>query len=110
MKSSRTDILPACLTLAVVLGNFFVPATGESQLAEPDTIQTFAVGYLPFGLASDGSNIWVVNNGDFTVTKLRASDGRRLGTFPVGSYPGYLVFDGASMWVGNSGDDTVTKL
>src|SRR5256885_770184 len=45
---------------------------------------TVAVGNTPAGVAFDGANMWVVNNGNNTVTKLRASDGKLLGTFPVG--------------------------
>src|ERR1700745_1204336 len=55
----------------------------------------FAVGTNPFGLAFDGANIWVANNGSDNVTKLRASDGKVLGTFAVGSNPIGVAFDGA---------------
>jgi hypothetical protein len=60
----------------------------------------------------DGANIWVSNDGDFTVTKLRASDGAVLGTFPNGSGTGPtdLIFDGANIWLANQGNLTATKL
>jgi hypothetical protein len=46
-----------------------------------------AVGNHPQGIAFDGSNIWVANDSDNTVTKVRASDGAVLGTFAVGVEP-----------------------
>jgi len=70
----------------------------------------FPVGSAPQGVAFDGVNIWVVNSGDGTVTKLRASDGAQLGTFGVGRGPQGIVFDGANVWVSNALDGTVTKL
>ena len=71
---------------------------------------TFAVGTHPYGVAFDGANMWVVNNGDNTVTKLQASNGKVLGTFAVGAGPAGTAFDGAHIWVANSITDTVSKL
>src|SRR5712692_7915865 len=62
------------------------------------------------GVAFDGANVWVVNEGDGTVIKLRANDGAKLGTFKVGTLPGYVAFDGANMWVTDQNDQTVMKL
>src|SRR5579863_5975535 len=47
----------------------------------------FPVGQQPYSVAFDGANIWVANNADGTVSKLRASDGAALGTFSVGGFP-----------------------
>src|SRR5437764_13368773 len=44
-------------------------------------VQTLRVGNYPTGLAFDGANIWVVNEGDNDVMKLRATDGALLGNF-----------------------------
>jgi len=73
---------------------------------------SFNVGTSPRGMAFDGSNIWVANGGENTVTKLRASDGACVGTctFSVGTTPNFLAFDGANIWVANSGSNNVTKL
>ena len=71
---------------------------------------SFKVGKQPLGVAFDGANIWVTNNDDATVSKLRASDGADLGTFNVGGAPMGVAFDGANIWVANSFDNTVTKL
>jgi DNA-binding beta-propeller fold protein YncE len=54
-------------------------------------------------MAFDGSNIWVTNGADNTVTKLRASSGALLGTYPVGLRPDMAAFDGSNVWVTNDG-------
>src|SRR5205823_2419476 len=76
----------------------------------PNLTTTFTVGGGPEGVAFDGTNIWVANEFDNTVTKLQASDGAFLGTFTVGSFPYGVAFDGTNFWVANFGDGTVTKL
>lgn len=68
------------------------------------------VGNGPYGIAYDGSDMWVVSQTDNSVTKLRASDGANLGTFPVGHAPISVAFDGANVWVTNRNDNNVTKL
>ena len=94
--------------LALVLSSFFTLSSfAETQEA---IIRTLSVGDNPSGLAFDGANLWVVNNNDDTVMKLRPSDGKLLGTFSVGASPIAATFDGANIWVTNGGDDTVTKL
>ena len=71
---------------------------------------TFGAGSTPSGVAFDGANIWVANQVDDTVTKLRASDGTMLGTFAVASDPYAAAFDGANIWVANVSSNTVIKL
>ena len=73
--------------------------------------QDFTAGASANGLAFDGANIWVANQGSNNVTKLRASDGVSLGTFPTGGVePERVVFDGANIWVTNTISNNVTKL
>ena len=72
--------------------------------------QTYSVGSSPLGVAFDGTNIWVVNQGSNSVTKLSASTGGVVGTYSVGTSPSGVVFDGANIWVTNSADGTVTEL
>ena len=92
----------------------------SSQLANPIQVtllrsfranqaSSFSVGAYPYGIAFDGSNIWVTNNGSNTVTKLKAGDGSLVGTYAVGIEPWGIVL-GSSIRVTNSGDSTVTKL
>ncbi|GEM_PF-6509580 len=70
----------------------------------------FSTGKYPCGVAFDGANIWVVNHGDNSVTKLRANDGTNLGTFPAGSDPYAIAYDGANIWITDAGGSAVTKL
>src|SRR5436305_165458 len=71
---------------------------------------TFAVGPGAGQVAFDGTNIWVANTGDSTLTKLRASDGSTVGTLTAGVGPVALAFDGTNMWVANQGSNNVTKI
>jgi YVTN family beta-propeller protein len=68
------------------------------------------VGIQPEGICFDGANIWVTNNTDNTVTKLKASTGAVLGTYNVGNGPSAICFDGANIWVANTADGPVSKL
>jgi len=69
-------------------------------------VGAFPVGNLPQGLAFDGTNLWVTNSGNGTVSKLSLS-GATVGTYPVGAVPAYLAFDGMSMWVVNNAGSSV---
>ena len=71
---------------------------------------TFGVGGFPQGVAFDGTNIWVANYHDSTVTKLLAATGRVVGTYAAGSGPLGIAFDGANIWVASYLDGGVTKL
>ena len=91
-----------------------VPGVG----AQPDTasvavpamtVETFTVGRSPRALTFDGANVWVVNAGSDSVSKLRAADGQLVGTYPTGPGPTAVAFDGTHIWVTN-GDDTISKL
>jgi hypothetical protein len=62
------------------------------------------------GVCFDGTNIWVANSQNYTVGKLRASDGNLVGVYGVGRQPEGICFDGANIWVANWGGDCVTKL
>jgi sugar lactone lactonase YvrE len=69
---------------------------------------TFNVGTGPSLMAFDGANVWVVNQGDQTVTKLRARDGMNLGTFPATSNAYGIAFDGANIWI--AGEPNIVEL
>lgn len=62
-------------------------------------IRTVATGNGSLGVVFDGANIWVVNRGSSTATKIRASDGTTLGNFSAPNYPYGIVFDGTYMWL-----------
>ena len=46
-----------------------------------DGLGLTAVGTQPFYVESDGSDLWVANNGDGTISRVRASDGKLLDTW-----------------------------
>ena len=73
-------------------------------------VGTYPVGVGPFGIAFDGTNIWVANSGETTVTKLLAGTGAVVGTHPVGSAPFSVSFDGTNIWISNFNSGNVTKL
>jgi DNA-binding beta-propeller fold protein YncE len=66
-------------------------------------------GLSPQALLFDGTNFWICNSADNSVSKM-VPWGRLLGTFPVGKTPDGLAFDGNNVWVANFDDNTVTKL
>lgn len=73
---------------------------------------TYPIGNAPIALAFDGSNIWVANQDDDTVTKLSVSTGVESPGSPynVGDGPVALSFDGANIWVANKHSANVMKL
>jgi alpha-tubulin suppressor-like RCC1 family protein len=70
----------------------------------------FPVGNGPEYLAFDGTNIWVTNQYDATVSRLSAQDGSPQGTFAVGNFPFNVVAAEEAVFVANFGNSTVTKL
>jgi YVTN family beta-propeller protein len=69
--------------------------------------------YLPgnhYGIAFDGTNVWVTNNGSNTVSKIQPSTMTVLATYSTGSQPYGIVFDGVTMWVSNQGSGTITGI
>ncbi len=117
-------VIRVCFALAIVMGASLMPARAQDavvpvQLAAENgapakplrfRFHWYAAGQGPLGMCFDGSNIWTANYGDGSVTKLRASDGKKLGTFQLGGVPTGVTFDGANIWGSDSGGDTVTKL
>ncbi|RPJ37105.1 MAG: hypothetical protein EHM35_06970, partial [Planctomycetaceae bacterium] len=73
---------------------------------------TVAVSSYPYGLAFDGTSIWVTNGLTNNVMKLDPATGAILGTYAVGAGAGpkALAFDGASVWVANSNSNSVRKI
>ena len=85
-------------------------AGGSSSLCSITAIARGAHDPLP--IAFDGTNIWVGNSGDSSVTKLRASDGVTLGTFSLdfATLPSGIAFDGANIWITDANRDFVYNL
>ena len=90
------------------------PVARQRRSFTPPT-KSFTVGNGPRGIAFDGTNLWVANSADNTVTELRASDGAVVRTVAVKTAPDGVLFDGTNIWVVNQGRDpkvagSVTKL
>jgi hypothetical protein len=73
-------------------------------------VGTYTIGTTGYGCCFDGTNIWVANFSDNTVSKLLASTGAVIGTYATGSGPTGVCFDGLNIWISNFTDGTVTKL
>jgi YVTN family beta-propeller protein len=71
---------------------------------------TITVGNSPGGVAFDGTNIWVTNGFDGTVSKIDAVTGMVADTITVGNSPSAVAFDGTNIWVTNDVDGTVSKI
>jgi DNA-binding beta-propeller fold protein YncE len=72
---------------------------------------TYGVGVEPVGIAFDGTNMWVANFMDGTVSVLSPSGMQIAGSpFQVGNGPYGIAFDGANMWITNFFDDSVSVL
>src|SRR5262249_54871701 len=71
----------------------------------------FPVGTNPAGIAFDGTNMWVTNNGSNDVTELNP-DGLQAGccSFPAGPTPRAIALHGTHMWVANSDEFDMTEL
>ena len=70
----------------------------DRDRAKPATI---AVGDGPRGIAFDGTNIWVANSDDNTVSKIDPTTNTVTATIStgVGSGPWDFAYDGTSVWV-----------
>jgi len=73
-------------------------------------MNAYTLGTSPYGVAFDGTNIWVTNQGSNNVTKVAASTGATVGTYAVGRNPYGVAFDGGNVWVANSGSNNVTRI
>lgn len=78
---------------------------------DPGRAATVAVGARPFGVAYDGTRIWVANFAGDTVSRIDAATGTVIGTpIPVGDQPGGIAYDGTHVWVANYWGNSVTRI
>lgn len=92
------------LAIALSAGCLGVSATWAG------VVRTIGVGQNPYGIASDGTHVWVANNGDGTVSEIDAGTGAVLNTIPVGGHPLRVSADGSDVWVANDEADEVTEI
>jgi streptogramin lyase len=115
------------LLTAVGPGTVTITASAPGNITEQSTLtvsspssQNFTVGNNPSAIAIDSvGNVWVVNQGDGTVTELLYTPPpagpswavNPSGPFKVGASPSGIAIDGAgNVWVTNQGDGTITEL
>ncbi len=72
--------------------------------------QTISVGTAPAGLAFDGANMWVANDGANTVQKIPIATRIPGPPIAVGREPNAVAFDGSNIWVANEIDGTLQKI
>ena len=108
---NRTVIRSLLLTLSLgATAPFMHSATAQRTAPPAELIQEFPVGNSPIGLAFDGANIWVSNQDDDTVMRLKSSHGAIQHTYLVERSPEGILFDGTSIWVANYYGNTVDKI
>ncbi len=83
---------------------------GVSLAAGEGVIHTIPVGRYPYAASSDGTDVWVANSGEDTVSEIEASSGTVIRTIPVGSDPNGVSSDGTYVWVTNFTGGTVSEI
>jgi YVTN family beta-propeller protein len=77
---------------------------------DPARGRTVTVGNTPQYAAFDGTNIWVTNVGDNTLSKIVVATGA-VSTPTTGlNEPGGIAFDGTNLWVADYGNNTVSEV
>lgn len=74
--STALDLSLARSSRRAALGQWWIPTPHYDA-----GLGLTTVGFNPSLLKSDGADVWVANNGDGTVSRVRASDGMLLGTW-----------------------------
>jgi S-layer homology domain len=77
------------------------PPPGSLSIITPGTwsVTTIANGFLePYGLAFDGTHMWVTDREASAVFRLDAS-GAITHTIPIPNFPGKPAYDGVNIWV-----------
>ena len=73
------------------------------RASDATVLGRFPIGDDPLGgIAFDGTDLWVVNANDVTLSRVRTSDGMVLGTYSLGSAsvdPRGIAFDGEYLWI-----------
>ena len=77
---------------------------------DPGAAATYATGTNPYGVAFDGTNIWITNINSNTVSKMNPADGTKVDYTTTGTNPIGVAFDGTNIWIANNGSATVSKM
>ncbi|MCC7448867.1 MAG: YncE family protein [Anaerolineae bacterium] len=76
--------------------------TEEPDAPSGEGVSSITVGQLPTFATWSGSNLYISNQGDGTISVLDA-DGNVTGTIKVGGVPFAMAWDGARLWVADLG-------
>ena len=95
---------------SAIIAVAFVPLLCATAVSALSVTSTIPVGLAPYGITSDGTHVWVANDGDSTVSEINASTGSVTNTISVGSLPVGITSDGTHVWVANNGDSTVSEI
>jgi YVTN family beta-propeller protein len=91
--------------LLVSFGCLVVSSAGATGV-----IRTFPAGLNPRGVSSDGTDVWVANAEEDTVSEIEASSGTVIRIIPVGAFPYGVTSDGTHVWVTNTYENTVSEI
>ena len=124
MISRATDLSVACEELLAEMENLLVakyttPRTtvrecvahfGAPTVPQASAVTCAVTCLLYTSISSDGTNVWIANSGDGTVSQYNIADGANVNTITVGADPTGVYSDGQFVFVANTGDGTVTVL
>jgi YVTN family beta-propeller protein len=83
------------------------PAAGGGSQFTPSTIQ---VPSGPKRMTGSGSNLWVANYAEGSVTRLDANTGAVLATVTVGGHPGAINAFQGGLWIADRARNTLTRV
>lgn len=78
------------------------PTETPEAVTSDEPVQSFQVGQSPVYSLWTGSNLFVSNSGDGTLSMLDA-EGNSVKTIKAGVYPFAMAWDGSRLWVGDIG-------
>ena len=84
--------------------------TSSNAVVRTITANSFPSGDAPFGLYSDGTDVWVADNGDgdgHTVTEYDVATGAVVRVITVQPSPRLLTSDSCNIWVSEQGNNSV---
>ena len=105
MDTRYRSALWAAVAVPLLLGVALTTAviSGAPRASAATVVQTIPVGRNPLGISSDGTHVWVANEGDSTVTEIDALTGAVVQTIGVGSQPTGVSSDDGAVWLTNTG-------
>ena len=95
---------------SAIIAVAFVPLLCATAVSALSVTNTISVGSFPYEITSDGTHVWVANNGNNTVSEIDASTHSVISTISVGSLPYGITSDGTHVWVANNGNNAVSEI